>query len=199
MLIRSLQQKPDRMHSIDSSHSLFPDPPNDDMWKKFDLGLITPPLSPAREGIDEMDSENMPFDLDMEDLMLFDDENILETMKELTFPESPPNDFDIQNNLIHDIMWSPPTNLKSGFTETDAGASKKVGRNRCDSCSVPFKTACVAPEDVFPGVTQIGGSMSQTRINGLGIETPSDSGRFFLFTQDKFLDWAGFSVFADDI
>jgi len=151
---------------------------NDDIWKKFELP--TPPLSPRREGEDDLSLEDlsMAFDLDTEDLMLLDDESVAEAMRSLTaetFPETPP-DCCLQSNLIQDIMWpagSKPEDLNNKVTPKE----KVEKRSRCDSCSGrPFNPDCVAPEEVFPyEATSISGSISQTRVFGLGTETPSDS------------------------
>lgn len=162
---------------------------SEDIWKKFDLP--TPPLSPRHESDNDLELENitMPFDIDTEDLLLFDDDEIAnEVLKEVvsTFPESPPGpDIDstmssLQSNLIQDIMWSAPVKTLE-FNKTTQRDQKQ--RLRCNSCSTPaFNTACVAPDEVFPletappTATNLGGVMSQTRVHNLGIETPSDSG-----------------------
>lgn len=160
---------------------------SEDIWKKFDLP--TPPLSPRHESDSELDLENvtMPFDIDTEDLLLFDDDDITnEMLKEVisTFPESPPGpdiESNLQSNLIQDIMWSAP--VKSVELSKPAQKDQKQ-RLRCNSCSNPaFNTACVAPDEVFPleqtppppPATNLGGAISQTRVHNLGIETPSDS------------------------
>ncbi|WAR22924.1 MYC1-like protein [Mya arenaria] len=152
---------------------------SEDIWKKFDLP--TPPLSPQHEGEDDWDLENitMPFDIDTEDLLLFDDEKTNELLKDVAsvFPESPPGvapDIEtfLQSNLIQDIMWSAPA-------KADDSTSAKVPcsenqRSRCDSCSNPMSTACVAPDEILME-TNLGGTLSQTKVHSLGIETPSDS------------------------
>lgn len=152
---------------------------SDDLWKKFEM--LTPPLSPRHESDSDLDLENitMPFDIDTEDLLLFDDEITQEVLKEvqLTFPESPPdNDLNLKSNLIQDIMWSAPSKI----LDTNKSAADNCHRMRCNSCSNPaFNTACVAPDEVFPmetpAASNIGGVMSMTRVHSLGIETPSDS------------------------
>ena len=156
---------------------------SEDIWKKFDLP--TPPVSPRRESDFDLDLENvtMPFDIDTEDLLLFDDDDLTnEMLKEVisSFPESPPGpdiDSSLQSNLIQDIMWSAPV-------KTVELSKDQKQRLRCNSCSNPaFNTACVAPDEVFPleqtpppSATNLGGAISQTRVHNLGIDTPSDSG-----------------------
>ncbi|XP_045160416.1 transcriptional regulator Myc-A-like [Mercenaria mercenaria] len=157
---------------------------SEDIWKKFDLP--TPPLSPRHESDNDFDIENitMPFDIDTEDLLLFDDDIANEMLKEVisTFPESPPGpdiESNLQSNLIQDIMWSAPAKSVELSKSTPKDQKHRL---RCNSCSNPaFNTACVAPDEVFPlettqtPATNLGGVMSQTRVHNLGIETPSDS------------------------
>lgn len=165
---------------------LYPSPTSmtmsEDIWKKFDLP--TPPLSPRRDSDDDLDLENviMPFDIDTEDLLLFDDvaDEVLEEVLSSTFPELPLDiDLSLQANLIQDIMWSAPAKTLDTSKQTHRDHKQRL---RCNSCSNPaFNTACVAPDEVFPlesppAATNLGGMMSQTRVHNLGLETPSDSG-----------------------
>ena len=159
---------------------------NDDIWKKFDLN--TPPLSPVRE--DDLDLEDVLIPFSFSDVMLFDDDHV-ESSREL-FPESPPdlNFPNLESNLIQDPMWSDPPKI-TDIGKTD-DKKKPEKRPRCDSCSRPnyANSTCVAPEDIFP--YSIGGAISQTRVHNLGIETPSDSGEYYLQTQ--FADCSPFWV-----
>ncbi|KAL4236003.1 hypothetical protein ACF0H5_004391 [Mactra antiquata] len=150
---------------------------SEDIWKKFDLP-VTPPLSPRHESDSDLDLENltMPFDIDTEDLLLFDEtESFLK--EAIMFPESPPDiDIDFESSLIQDAMWSAPAKIDTSKT------TEQNQRIRCNSCSKPqFSPACVAPDEVFPMETtptctnNLAGVMSQTRVHNLGIETPSDS------------------------
>lgn len=151
--------------------------PNDDMFKKF--GLPTPPLSPSHDMCDSLDLENvsMPFDIDTEELLLLN-ETYNEVLNEVSFPESPPGlspqletCTNLQSNLIQDIMWSAPIKVEN----TSKVTQNEKQRLRCNSCSTPTNTACVAPDEVLME-TNIGGAMSQTKMHNLGLETPSDSG-----------------------
>lgn len=137
---------------------------SEDIWKKFDLP--TPPRSPSRSEDLDWESVTMPFDLDTEDLLLFeDDDNIANIMKDLAYPETPP----LHSNLIQDIMWSAPISIDS--LSKAPSTKQQLARNRCDSFSGPIST-CVAPEDVCPMEQNIAGTISHTR---LGLDTPSDS------------------------
>jgi len=153
---------------------------NDDMWKKFELP--TPPLSPQHDGSDDLELENitMPFDIDTEDLLLFDDQEFLKEVARV-FPDAPPGQDPIetlQSNLIQDIMWSAPAKPVDNTSPKVPCVDNT--RPRCNSCSIPMNATCVAPDEVLME-TSIGGTLSQTKVesvHSLGIETPSDSGRF---------------------
>lgn len=152
---------------------------SEDLWKKFDLP--TPPLSPCHDTCDSLDLENisMPFDIDTEDLIGIEfDEAYQEILDDIHAEESPPGldpnietCLNLEANLIQDIMWSAPA--KQGLKGEEPQMDKH--RLRCNSCSNPPNTACVAPDEVLME-TNIGGTMSQTKVHNLGIETPSDSG-----------------------
>ncbi|KAH3867379.1 myc protein-like [Dreissena polymorpha] len=156
---------------------------SEDIWKKFDLP--TPPLSPSHDGDDGWDLENvdMPFDIDTEDLVLFDDEKTAELLKDVeeSFPESPPGpDLDIimtsenlASNLIQDIMWSAPSSRNDGIISKKS--TTESTRQRCNSCSAPpTDTKCVAPDEVLMETTMTG-QVAKTSFHNHGIETPSDS------------------------
>lgn len=172
----------DALLSLIDEETLYNSPipmTSEDIWKKFDLP-VTPPLSPRHECESDLDLENitMPFDIDTEDLLLFEDAEAL--LKDAIFPESPPDiDIGLESNLIQDAMWSAPAKIDIGKT------TEQNQRIRCNSCSKPqFNTACVAPDEVFPmetaptSSTNLAGAISQTRIHNLGLETPSDSGMY---------------------
>lgn len=155
---------------------------SDDLWKKFELP--TPPRSPSHDTMDCLDLENisMPFDIDTEDLLLLQDTDyeMLRDIEEISFPESPPGLnpntetlTNLQSNLIQDIMWSAPAKVDTSSKVTQ----NEKQRIRCNSCSAPTNTACVAPDEVLME-TNIGGALSQTKIHNLGIDTPSDSGLY---------------------
>ena len=158
---------------------------SDDLWKKFEL--LTPPLSPSHDNIDSLDLENLAFDIDTEDLVLLEScETYKEMLKDVeAFAESPPGHdpiietcLNLESNLIQDIMWSAPA---SKVDSKEKVPQKENHRLRCDSCSTPANTACVAPDEVLME-TNIGGSLSQTKVHNLGIETPSDSGMYHYST-----------------
>ncbi|KAK3584570.1 hypothetical protein CHS0354_024615 [Potamilus streckersoni] len=146
---------------------------SDEMWKKFEL-ILTPPRSPNRES-----DWNLDLDVENELLSFSSDgdfcnqEAVDNFIKELTTDQS--SSQNLSSNLIQDPMWPQVNTTPPSESKLENGQNTK--RLRCDSCSRPtfdvHASECVDPAAVFP--YPIGGTIAETKVHSLGIDTPSDS------------------------